>query len=107
MNVAENMLFIPRAFAVYKTNNLTTNTRATYFHQYTLKIKDGRRNELATYLAKKELQTVVNYPLPVYKQNAYQQELHLKTLKSYAGRFYRYPFFRINRTRNNVYLHKY
>lgn len=63
------------------------------FHQYTLKIKDGRRNELATYLAKKGIATVVNYPLPVYKQNAYQQELHLKNTEELCSSVLSIPIF--------------
>ncbi len=43
------------------------------FHQYTLKVKDGRRNELQKYLSEKEIPSMIYYPLPLYKQEAFQQ----------------------------------
>lgn len=43
------------------------------FHQFTVKIKDNRRDELKDYLLTNGIQTIINYPLPVYKQAAYFQ----------------------------------
>ncbi|KMQ65576.1 Pleiotropic regulatory protein [Chryseobacterium angstadtii] len=43
------------------------------FHQYTLKVKNGKRNELQKYLAEKNIPSMVYYPLPLYKQEAFQQ----------------------------------
>jgi dTDP-4-amino-4,6-dideoxygalactose transaminase len=43
------------------------------FHQYTLKVKNGRRNELQQYLLKLGIPSMIYYPLPLYKQQAYQQ----------------------------------
>jgi dTDP-4-amino-4,6-dideoxygalactose transaminase len=43
------------------------------FHQYTLKVKNGRRNELQKYLSEKEIPSMIYYPLPLYKQEAFQQ----------------------------------
>jgi dTDP-4-amino-4,6-dideoxygalactose transaminase len=43
------------------------------FHQYTLKVKKGRRNELQKYLAEKRIPSMIYYPLPLYKQEAFQQ----------------------------------
>ncbi len=42
------------------------------FHQYTLKIKDGRRDELKNYLASKGIPSMVYYPVPLHLQKAYQ-----------------------------------
>jgi dTDP-4-amino-4,6-dideoxygalactose transaminase len=42
------------------------------FHQYTLKIKDGRRNELIEYLATKNIPSMIYYPIPLYKQEAFK-----------------------------------
>ncbi|MEZ5039014.1 MAG: DegT/DnrJ/EryC1/StrS family aminotransferase [Saprospiraceae bacterium] len=42
------------------------------FHQYTLLVKDGRRDELATYLQEKGIPSMIYYPVPLYKQNAYK-----------------------------------
>ena len=43
------------------------------FHQYTLKVKNGRRNELQQYLLKLGIPSMIYYPLPLYKQEAFQQ----------------------------------
>ena len=43
------------------------------FHQYTLKVKHGRRNELQQYLSQKGIPSMIYYPLPLYKQEAFQQ----------------------------------
>lgn len=41
------------------------------FHQYTLMIKDGRRNELASYLKERGIPNMIYYPLALYKQKAF------------------------------------
>jgi len=41
------------------------------FHQYTLRILDGRRDELQQHLRKHDIPTGIYYPLPLYKQKAY------------------------------------
>ena len=43
------------------------------FHQYTLRVKNGRRNELQKYLEDKGIPSMIYYPLPLYKQEAFQQ----------------------------------
>jgi UDP-2-acetamido-2-deoxy-ribo-hexuluronate aminotransferase len=43
------------------------------FHQYTLKVKNGKRNELQKYLAENGIPSMIYYPLPLYKQEAFQQ----------------------------------
>jgi dTDP-4-amino-4,6-dideoxygalactose transaminase len=43
------------------------------FHQYTLKVKNGKRNELQKYLANKGIPSMIYYPIPLYKQEAFQQ----------------------------------
>lgn len=42
------------------------------FHQYTLKVKDGRRDELQAYLKEKGLPSMIYYPVPLYEQKAYR-----------------------------------
>lgn len=42
------------------------------FHQYTLKVKNGRRDELAAFLKEKGIPNMIYYPVPLYKQNAYK-----------------------------------
>jgi dTDP-4-amino-4,6-dideoxygalactose transaminase len=43
------------------------------FHQYTLKVKNGTRNQLQSYLSEKGIPSMIYYPLPLYKQEAFQQ----------------------------------
>lgn len=43
------------------------------FHQYTLRIKNGKRDLLKEYLHKLSIPSMVYYPLPLHKQNAYKQ----------------------------------
>jgi len=43
------------------------------FHQYTLKVKNGKRNELQQYLLDLGIPSMIYYPLPLYKQEAFQQ----------------------------------
>jgi dTDP-4-amino-4,6-dideoxygalactose transaminase len=43
------------------------------FHQYTLKVKNGRRNQLQQYLIDRGIPSMIYYPLPLYKQEAFKQ----------------------------------
>jgi dTDP-4-amino-4,6-dideoxygalactose transaminase len=42
------------------------------FHQYTLKIKNGARNDLQKFLATNKIPSMIYYPFPLYKQPAFQ-----------------------------------
>ncbi len=42
------------------------------FHQYTLKIKNGKRNELKYFLQEKGIPSMIYYPFPLHFQKAYQ-----------------------------------
>ena len=42
------------------------------FHQYTLKIKSGRRDDLKKYLFDKGIPSMIYYPLPLHHQKAYE-----------------------------------
>lgn len=44
------------------------------FHQYTLKVTNGRRDELAAYLGSKEIPHGIYYPIPLHSQKAYADE---------------------------------
>lgn len=54
---------------------LETPKRVDYsdhvFHQYTLKILNGKRDALKTYLEEKDIPSMIYYPVPLYKQKAY------------------------------------
>jgi len=43
------------------------------YNQFTLKIKDGRRDQLQEYLAKHGIPSMIYYPLPLYKQEAFRK----------------------------------
>lgn len=57
--------------------NIHTPIKSTYsshiYHQYTLKITDGRRNELQQFLKDRGIPTMVYYPIPPYLQPGYKQ----------------------------------
>jgi dTDP-4-amino-4,6-dideoxygalactose transaminase len=49
-------------------------TNSTHvFHQYTLKVTNGRREDLQKYLESKKIPSMIYYPLPLYKQEAFEQ----------------------------------
>ena len=68
--------FYDEAFA--GNSNILTPKRADYsshvFHQYTLRILNGKRNELQQFLTEKEIPAMIYYPVALRKQKAYFQE---------------------------------
>ncbi|UZT97829.1 DegT/DnrJ/EryC1/StrS family aminotransferase [Chryseobacterium fluminis] len=44
------------------------------FHQYTLRILNGKRNDLQKFLTEKEIPAMIYYPVALRKQKAYYQE---------------------------------
>ena len=57
---------------------ILTPRRAEYsthvFHQYTLRITNGKRNELQQFLTEKEVPAMIYYPVALRKQKAYFQD---------------------------------
>ena len=55
---------------------LTIPARVPYsthiFHQYTLVLRDGERDQLRDYLTSKDIPVMVYYPLPLHLQQAYR-----------------------------------
>lgn len=45
------------------------------FHQYTLQIRNGKRDALAQHLKDNGIANAIYYPLPLYKQKAFQTDL--------------------------------
>jgi UDP-2-acetamido-2-deoxy-ribo-hexuluronate aminotransferase len=43
------------------------------FHQYTIKVKNGKRSDLQQYLLNLGIPSMIYYPLPLYKQEAFKQ----------------------------------
>ena len=58
-------------------NNLQTpieiDNSTHVYHQYTLKVLNGKRNELKDYLQNKGIPTMIYYPIPLYKQEAFSK----------------------------------
>lgn len=49
-----------------------TATYSTHvYHQFTIKVKDGKRDALKAFLAEREIPTMIYYPLPLQDQEAY------------------------------------
>jgi UDP-2-acetamido-2-deoxy-ribo-hexuluronate aminotransferase len=42
------------------------------FHQYTLRVLNGKRDELQKYLSDRNIPSMIYYPLPLYKQDAFK-----------------------------------
>lgn len=68
--------FYDEAFANHP--EIETPARAPYsthvFHQYTLKINNGKRDDLQKFLTEKEIPAMIYYPVALRKQKAYFQE---------------------------------
>jgi dTDP-4-amino-4,6-dideoxygalactose transaminase len=47
------------------------STSEHIFHQYTIRIQDGRRDLLQTYLAEHDVPSMIYYPVPMHEQTAY------------------------------------
>ncbi|MDR0835270.1 MAG: DegT/DnrJ/EryC1/StrS family aminotransferase [Tannerella sp.] len=42
------------------------------YHQYTLQVKNGKRDDLKKYLSEKGIESMIYYPLPVHEQEGYK-----------------------------------
>lgn len=49
------------------------------YHQYTLKITNGKRDSLVKYLGEKGIPCGVYYPIPLHKQKAYQDARYIES----------------------------
>ena len=48
--------------------------RSTHvFHQYTLRVTNGKRDELKEFLTERGIPSMIYYPVPLYRQEAYRQ----------------------------------
>ena len=48
------------------------------FHQYTLRVLDGKRDELRNYLSELGIPSMIYYPIPIHKQKAFKNNQILK-----------------------------
>lgn len=54
-------------------NNFSTHI----FHQYTLTVNDGSRDDLKAFLKSKEIPSMIYYPLPVNEQEAFKDKVRI------------------------------
>lgn len=47
------------------------------FHQYTLRVLNGKRDELQQYLSDRNIPSMIYYPLPLYKQDAFKKYVNI------------------------------
>lgn len=59
--------FIPYIILPYKPGYTTH-----IYHQYTIQVKNGKRNALQAYLKQKGIPTMIYYPLPIDRQEAFR-----------------------------------
>ena len=70
--MAENYNMAFKDIETIQTPELIKNSTHVY-HQYTIKILDKRRDELRDYLQDKGIPTMIYYPIPLYKQEAFSK----------------------------------
>ncbi|GGH66400.1 DegT/DnrJ/EryC1/StrS family aminotransferase [Phaeocystidibacter marisrubri] len=77
-NSARNAAAAAYDTAFANCEDLETPARAEnsthVFHQYTLKVKNGKRDELRAYLGEKGIPSMIYYPVPLHMQEAYKDE---------------------------------
>lgn len=65
------------------------------FHQYTMRIRNGKRNELQSYLAEKGVPANIYYPVPLYEQDAFKEyvsdDFHLPITEKLCGQVLSLP----------------
>ena len=69
--------YYDQAFAgIEQLQTPVRHERSTHvFHQYTLIVKDGRRDELQAFLNSKDIPSMIYYPVPLYEQEAYKESM--------------------------------
>ncbi|MEN9446930.1 MAG: hypothetical protein RJA25_219 [Bacteroidota bacterium] len=63
------------------------------FHLYTIKIENKKRDMLIDFLKQKEITSIVNYPIPIYQQKAYQQDISLKNTERLCSEVLSIPIY--------------
>ena len=67
----ENQEFIVTPATVKDCSGICKDCDCHVFHQYTLKVTNGKRDALVEYLNSKGIPNGVYYPIPLHKQKAY------------------------------------
>jgi len=50
------------------------------FHQYTIRVLDGRRDAMQSYLAENKIPSMVYYPVPMHEQKAFNNVVRKRVL---------------------------
>jgi len=54
------------------------------FHQYTFRVKNGKRDSLQAYLKEKKIPSMVYYPVPLHQQEAFKQYINDQQILPHA-----------------------
>ena len=68
-NYYDNKISDIKNIIIPKRQNNSTHV----FHQYTLRVLNGKRDELQQYLLQRNIPSMIYYPLPLYKQEAFKK----------------------------------
>lgn len=60
-----------------KYNQLNTNNLDHVYHQYTVRVLNGKRDELRKYLKEKGISTMVYYPVPLHKMQVFDGKIKI------------------------------
>ena len=74
--MAENYNKVFKSVEQLQIPELNKNSTHVY-HQYTLKVLNGKRDDLMKYLEQNEIETRVYYPIPVHKQKAFSNNSNI------------------------------
>ena len=73
--MAENYNNAFKQITQLKTPAVSENSTHVY-HQYTVKILNGKRDELKQYLEENDIPSVIYYPIPMHKQEAFSKYIN-------------------------------
>jgi len=79
--MAENYNKVFKSVEQLQIPELNKNSTHVY-HQYTLKVLNGKRDDLMKYLEQNEIETRVYYPIPVHKQKAFSNFSNIRLINT-------------------------
>ena len=79
--MAENYNKVFKSVEQLQIPELNKNSTHVY-HQYTLKVLNGKRDDLMKYLEQNEIETRVYYPIPVHKQKAFSDFSNIRLINT-------------------------
>ena len=79
--MAENYNKVFKSVEQLQIPELNKNSTHVY-HQYTLKVLNGKRDDLMKYLEQNEIETRVYYPIPVHKQKAFSNYSNISLINT-------------------------